>query len=283
MNELCNICFEIIITPSIWRCDTCSAVSCLRCMRQYVRHKVNGGQVTQAQLVCPGVCRQPLTNLEALMAPTLWLKYTRFLTTQLEIQRGTRYCPRPSCGAALQESDEVKTKGKRRVYCHTCQIESCFNCGEPFHSWPLCKDRQFRRYCDRNEVQTCNKCKWPIEKHGGCNHMTCLRCAYEFCWLCQQDWNTHSKVQCLPLAVFHSKNIAFGPTPPVRFVTKSVVATVAAGSAIVVGTAAAGLALTGASVIACVAVFALPPIAVKQQLKKAKLKKMRPLDATAAA
>lgn len=40
-------------------------------------------------------------------------------------------------------------------------------------------------------TQDCPKCKWPIEKNNGCNHMTCLKCSYEFCWICLGDYKTH--------------------------------------------------------------------------------------------
>lgn len=31
-------------------------------------------------------------------------------------------------------------------------------------------------------------CNVPIEKNGGCNHMTCRKCNTEFCFFCRQKW-----------------------------------------------------------------------------------------------
>ena len=46
------------------------------------------------------------------------------------------------------------------------------------------------------QVKRCPACRYPIEKNGGCPHMTCSRCRAEFCWLCRADWKGHNYSRC---------------------------------------------------------------------------------------
>ena len=39
--------------------------------------------------------------------------------------------------------------------------------------------------------QECPKCRATIEKDGGCNHMVCKRCKFDFCWVCLGSWEPH--------------------------------------------------------------------------------------------
>lgn len=38
-------------------------------------------------------------------------------------------------------------------------------------------------------TKKCPNCNEPIEKNGGCNHMTCKSCSYDFCWICSEKWS----------------------------------------------------------------------------------------------
>jgi len=51
-----------------------------------------------------------------------------------------------------------------------------------------------------SRTRPCPRCFIPIEKEGGCQHMTCTnpQCRHEFCWLCLQDWRhpSHNGMDC---------------------------------------------------------------------------------------
>jgi ariadne-1 len=45
----------------------------------------------------------------------------------------------------------------------------------------------------KQNTKPCPQCNVNIEKNQGCNHMTCSRCRFEFCWMCSGDWNKHQR------------------------------------------------------------------------------------------
>src|SRR5687767_9477838 len=50
-------------------------------------------------------------------------------------------------------------------------------------------------------IKSCPKCVSRIEKNQGCNHMTCQRYKFKFCWICMSDWynygaNTRDYYKC---------------------------------------------------------------------------------------
>ena len=46
-------------------------------------------------------------------------------------------------------------------------------------------------YAKNNFVKKCPKCSIITEKNNGCNHITCTKCGYQWCWLCNEEYNAN--------------------------------------------------------------------------------------------
>ena len=77
------------------------------------------------------------------------------------------------------------------------------------------------------QVKRCPACRYPIEKNGGCPHMTCSLCRKEFCWFCRADWMGHNYSYCshVPEIVSNIRYVFFdfySPPPSERYQRHSV-------------------------------------------------------------
>ena len=71
-------------------------------------------------------------------------------------------------------------------------------CGLEFHLPAHCSiikawlqkcsdDSETANYISTN-TKDCPECASCIEKSGGCNHMLCSQCGFDFCWICGGPW-----------------------------------------------------------------------------------------------
>ena len=65
----------------------------------------------------------------------------------------------------------------------------CPICGELYHKDGKCKDGEkvnelFEKYYKKYELKKCPYCQILTLKNGECNHITCLYCGKNWCWLC---------------------------------------------------------------------------------------------------
>ena len=101
------------------------------------------------------------------------------------------WCPNSKCDDAL-----TKVGNERKLTCEKCKTEACFICQRPWHGENICQDDQVMSlygFLCRNDVRKCPACKIRIEKNGGCPHMQCFKCKYDFGWCCMQNIRKHHK------------------------------------------------------------------------------------------
>ncbi|KAF8337493.1 uncharacterized protein EI90DRAFT_3013700 [Cantharellus anzutake] len=99
-----------------------------------------------------------------------------------------RFCPTSDCAHIY-----VPGPGNSVHQCKGCLTEICTSCHVEAHAGLTCAERQelcdpiervFTRWKAENDVRPCSRCRVPIQKKGGCNHMTCSICKADVCWVC---------------------------------------------------------------------------------------------------
>jgi ariadne-1 len=196
----CPICYDEVDSMLSM---PCGHAFCYECWGEFCANAIDEGTACVCTTCPQAGCKEVVTEEEfskvlAETNPTLMAKFSNFqLKAFVESNPMTRWCPGAGCErVACATLDEIKV-----VSCDTCPASFCLVCGEEPHSPSICKDlAKWNEKC-RNESETanwilantksCPKCVSRIEKNQGCNHMTCQRCKFEFCWICSGDWNEH--------------------------------------------------------------------------------------------
>ena len=82
-----------------------------------------------------------------------------------------------------------------------CAHEFCFKCLQGPHvpapcdivaAWNARTNTDTSDLWILAQTKECPKCRVRIEKNRACNHMTCLNCRHQFCWLCLANWSEHN-------------------------------------------------------------------------------------------
>lgn len=181
----------------------CGHRYCVNCFREYIRLKIDDSnyRLECMSLGCkifmsPALVRRLVDDAE-------YQKYNRLLNQKyLDDLQYIKWCPAPNCTYA------VECHGYQGSLMHViptvqckCGKSFCFNCASDDHQPCVCAlVKLWKKKCEddsetANWISTntkeCPKCHTTIEKNGGCNHMTCKKCRYEFCWVCHGPWAEH--------------------------------------------------------------------------------------------
>ncbi|VUC30580.1 unnamed protein product [Clonostachys rosea] len=183
----------------------CGHRYCVDCYRQYLKQKIKD-EGEAARIQCPSDgCGRILDSksLDILVTSDLVERYNELLhRTYVENKDNYKWCPAPDCPNAIECGVKKNQLNQivPTVECH-CGNRFCFGCPNPDHQPAPCElvKKWLKKCADDSETanwisantKECPKCQSTIEKNGGCNHMTCRKCKYEFCWMCMGLWSEH--------------------------------------------------------------------------------------------
>ncbi|CAO3687680.1 unnamed protein product [Rhizopus stolonifer] len=201
---VCDICCDD--SPNIeTACISCEHRFCKTCYTQYLYQKIRE-EGESRRIQCPDSGCSLIVDektIELLVDTETFNKYRDLLNrTFVDDNDFLRWCPAPDCEYAIECSTPSTslTSVVPAVECK-CSLRFCFGCGLDDHQPCICAlVRKWLKKCkDDSETanwisahtKECPKCHSTIEKNGGCNHMTCRKCRYEFCWVCMGPWSEH--------------------------------------------------------------------------------------------
>ncbi|XP_022768861.1 probable E3 ubiquitin-protein ligase ARI2 isoform X2 [Durio zibethinus] len=189
----CNICFEDV-SAYMLTVMSCGHYFCNDFWTEHFIVKINHGQSRRIRcmaLKCNAVCdEEKIRQLVSTRDPNISEKFDRYLLeSYIEDNRRVKWCPSvPHCGNAIRIEDDELCE----VEC-PCGKQFCFSCLSEAHSpcsclmWELwskkCQDESETVNWITINAKPCPKCCKPVEKNGGCNHVSCV-CGQSFCWLC---------------------------------------------------------------------------------------------------
>lgn len=200
VDTQCPVCFEDINEENSAYLK-CKHAFCMDCWKGHLTAELDKG-IASVLAKCPYhkcTSRVGPSLFKRFLTKDLYAKYKRFLSTIFvdNNNRTLRWCPNPGCKYIV----EVTSPGILEVTCE-CGCAFCFACGADGHL-PVNCDMN-KKWTEKNTAESgnvtwiaantkpCSKCKKPIEKNQGCNHMTCSQCKHEFCWICLGDWRAHN-------------------------------------------------------------------------------------------
>jgi len=205
-RHTCLICYEDYPGSQTYALS-CAHRYCGSCWKSYLELKISEGPEC-VYATCPAPkCRVRVhdSTVRNLVGQQFYEKYAGFvLKSFVDDNPLVKWCPAPGCGYCIR----CERKDRKEAVGCRCGFEFCFSCCDfdiGDHLPAPCDqlDKWLQKASDESENVTwmiantkkCPECRAPIEKNGGCMHMSCKKnsggCGFEFCWLCRGPWSEH--------------------------------------------------------------------------------------------
>ncbi|KAJ3012038.1 UNVERIFIED_CONTAM: hypothetical protein HDU68_001408 [Siphonaria sp. JEL0065] len=198
----CSICFDNDLESTLSL--SCGHRYCSECYAHSLQIKIMDFGTWKLKCLDPA-CKRAIDErvVKSLVSPETNTRYQKLLLEQYVISKGFMWCPGAGCekAAEYKRLEYVDLDPVVPIVECNCGEEFCFACKQADHRPSTCKivkDWMKKKVEDsatigwlQSNTKDCPKCNSPIEKNGGCNHMSCRK----FCWVCLGNWAGHSCVR----------------------------------------------------------------------------------------
>ena len=206
----CDICNEMFIVDKNNKVEECGHAFCSSCWFDFLSVNIKENKLPSIKCLDYN-CRVKLTDefiINLLNSNTNLIKAYKRYKLELEIinDPNKKLCPYPNCDSYLELID-IRNKD---VTCKNGH-KYCFDCLKKPHGKLPCNakiDKSLIEFAKNNFVKKCPKCSIITEKNQGCNHITCTKCRYQWCWLCNEEYkvNHFKEGKCRGFQFFQPKN-----------------------------------------------------------------------------
>ncbi|KAF2823247.1 hypothetical protein CC86DRAFT_409172 [Ophiobolus disseminans] len=201
----CAVCGDshpISELPALAECEH-PPRTCADCYAGWVASQLEGSGWREAK--CPdGECNIKLTyhEVQQIATPEIFVKYDTFIArAAISEDPNFRWCRACSSGQIHMSGVEGNI-----FTCASCNHKVCIIHENTWHEGETCEDFEYRssgrKEADQKAQEAASlaaigktskkcpgkNCVYNIEKNDGCDHMTCSKCRYEFCWICLCDY-----------------------------------------------------------------------------------------------
>ena len=186
----CQVCYdELTKEDKDLNKIKCGHLFCSPCWFNYLKTLILEAKVDNISCMDHG-CKEIMTEDFILKHiskdDNLILKYNKFKKrAEIIKDKDKKLCPNPDCDSFLKKSNSSKY-----VQCQNGH-KYCFDCLNPPHGKNPCEqklEKQFMKWKKGKRVKRCPRCQMYTEKNEGCNHMSCINCKYQWCWICEEKY-----------------------------------------------------------------------------------------------
>jgi len=186
IDGTCDICLDETKLIPLSRCHH---AFCKSCLANWFRSSSNG--VSRPQCPYSG-CNLPVSvyDIKAVLGRAEADRVDQLLFQRcLAEMPDFRWCPHCNYGGFFVGQDgPMQCKDAK---CDNCGYQFCTLCQQDAHPGMSCDSKCHKKFASfiseywiSENTKPCPACHTPIVKDGGCSHMRCTRCKYEFCWFC---------------------------------------------------------------------------------------------------